>query len=213
MLKTASRFGVRTATAAACLVLLYASIAAAVELKLQRRDAEAGKGRVCVVMDSGGVDIAGTQNDLRFDSTCAGLEQANCVAAKQHGKPLHGSLPTNEPSTFRSLVFALDNVDPMTDGDVYCCDFTIKGEGDGCCQVEMTRVGISDPQGVALDATVKEDRVCLLGEGKAEAVAADFQQAPAEPQEAAPSSSSWLWVAIIAAAVLGVLFFALRRAG
>ncbi len=212
MLNTASRFELRAATAAVCLVLFSASIATAVELKLQRRDAEAGKGRVCVVMDSGGVDIAGTQNDLRFDSTCAGLEQANCVAAKQHGKPLHGSLPTNEPSTFRSLVFALDNVDPMTDGEVYCCDFTIKGEGDGCCQVEMTRVGISDPQGVALDATVKEDRVCLLGEGKAEAVEVDFQQPSPEPQEPA-SSSSWLWVAIIAAAVLGILFFALRRAG
>lgn len=213
MLKTSSRFERRAATVAACAILLSASFASAVELKLQRRASEPGKGRVCVVLDSDGVDVAGTQNDLRFDSTCAGLEQANCVAAKQHGKPLHGSLPANEPSTFRSLVFALDNVDPMIEGDVYCCDFTIKGEGDGCCQVEMTRVGLSDPQGVALDATVKEDRVCLLGEGKDAAVAVDFQEAPAAPAEKASSSPSWLWVAVVAAAVLGVLFFALRKAG
>lgn len=202
----------RNAAAGLVAVLLAATAASAVELKLQRRDSEAGKARACVVMDTGGADVAGTQNDLRFDATCASLTQADCVASEHHGKPLHGSLPANEPATYRSLVFALDNVDPMKDGDVYCCDFTIKGEGDGCCAVEMTRVGLSDPQGVALDPVVKEDRICLLGEGQPAAVAVEFKEEPAAAASAG-TTPSWLWVAIIAAAALAVLFFALRRAG
>jgi hypothetical protein len=60
---------------------------------------------------------------------------------------------------------------------------------------------------------VKEDRVCLLGEGQPAAVEVDFKEVPAEPASASGSTPSWLWVAIIAAAVLAVLFFALRRAG
>lgn len=215
MLNVPSRSEFRAMLGVAVLALAIAAPAVAVDLKLERRSSEDGKSRVCVVMDAQGATVAGTQNDINFDASCASLSQADCVASKHHGKPLHGSIPPSDPSTFRSLVFALDNVDPMAAGEVYCCDFTITGEGDGCCPVTLGRLGASDPTGVALDVTSSAERLCLIGDAPPPPAAAD---SPAERPVAAspaPSSSSpnWLWVVGLAAVVLVVLFFALRRAG
>ncbi len=194
------------------LSLACAASAATVDLTLERKSAAAGKARVCVGMDAKGVDVAGTQNDLRFDPSCASLVKTDCVASEHHGKTLHGSIPASDPTSFRSLVFALDNVDPMAEGEVYCCDFTIEGEGDGCCAVEMGRLGVSDPQGVALDVRAVPDQICLLGNAPPPAAAAAAPQA-ASSAASADSSPSWLWIAVFAAVVVGVLFLALRKAG
>ena len=137
--------------AAAMIVSLAVVSAEAVDFKFDRRSVNGDKVKVCIALDSEGADVAGTQNDILFDEGCASLAQSDCVASKHHGKPLHGSIPANESSTFRSLVFALDNVDPMKDGDIYCCDFTVQGSGDGCCAVEVVRIGASDPQGISLE--------------------------------------------------------------
>ncbi len=190
----------------------FCGSAAAVDLKLERRSSPAGSARVCVTLDSKGADVAGTQNDLTFDSSCATLDPDKCVASEGHGKPLHGSIPANMPSTFRSLVFALDNVDPMVDGDVYCCDFALKEGGDACCAAELSGLGVSDPQGVALDVTAAPGRVCLAGD--AGAPAAPVAKSAPETQSPAPAASapSWVWVVLFAAAVMAILFFALRKA-
>jgi hypothetical protein len=197
------------AAGAVLLALTLAATAGAVDLTLTRKSTEADKVRICVGLDAQGVDVAGTQNDLRFDPTCAALDKADCVVSEHHGKTLHGSIPASDPTSFRSLVFALDNVDPMSEGEVYCCDFTIKNEGDGCCAVTMGRLGISDPQGVALDVRAVPERICLIGDSPPTAAAAE----PPAAAPAAKSAPSWLWIAIVAVAVVGVLFFALRRAG
>ncbi len=193
---------------AALLAVACAAPAFAVDLTMTKKSADEGKVRLCVGMDAGGVEVAGTQNDLRFDPTCASLEKTDCVASDNHSKTLHGSIPASDPTSFRSLVFALDNVDPMPEGEVYCCDFTVKGEGDGCCAVEMGRLGVSDPQGVALEVRAVPDKICLLGDAPAAAPAA----APTTAAAPAESTPSWLWIAILAAVVLGVIFFALRKA-
>lgn len=199
----------RPAAGVLLLALALVAPASAVDLTLTRKSTEAGKARVCVGLDAQGVEVAGTQNDLQFDTTCAALDKVDCVVSEHHGKTLHGSIPASQPNSFRSLVFALDNVDPMAEGEVYCCDFTIKGEGDGCCAVTMGRLGISDPQGVALDVRAVPERICLIGASPAPAAAAEPPPAP----PAAKSAPSWLWIAILAVVVVGVLFFALRRAG
>lgn len=213
MLKPPFRPLAYAAVASAATWLVMTGPAAAVDLKLERRSADGGKARVCVEMDAQGAIVAGTQNDIAFDSTCAKLVQSDCVASKHHGKPLHGSIPPADPSTFRSLVFALDNVDPMAEGEVYCCDFTVTNQGDGCCAVTIGRLGASDPTGVALDVTSSRERVCLVGDAPPPA-AAGAPDAPAEAPAAAPKQqANWLWVVGLAAVVLVVLFFALRRAG
>ncbi len=211
MLNAHDRNVVFAAAFAGAVLLSSAVPALAVDFKLDRRSSDGDKVKVCVGLDSRGASVAGTQNDLVFDESCASLTQADCAASEHHGKPLHGSIPANETSTFRSLVFALDNVDPMKDGDVYCCDFTLRGSGDGCCAVEMTRLGVSDPQGVSLDFQAVPAKLCLTGEGQpAPAAAAVSEQAPA-PQAPA-EGANWRWVVLLGVAVLAVLFFALRRA-
>ena len=195
------------------LALLLASTASsAVELSLERKSSAPGKARVCVSLDSQGEEVAGTQNDINFDNGCASLKADNCVASKHHGKPLHGSVPANLPSTFRALVFALDNVDPMADGEVYCCDFTVEEDGDSCCPAELSGLGVSDPQGVSLDVSANPGRVCLAGDAGAAPAAAMDKPAAASPA-AEPGIPSWLWVVLLAAVVMAVLFFALRKAG
>ncbi len=195
-----------TAVTTAIVLLLATPSLAAITLKLERRDSQPGRANVCVVMESGSTEVAGTQNDILFDSSCASLTKADCVASEHHGKPLHGSVPADDPSSFRSLVFALDNVDPMSDGDVYCCNFQMTGD-DRCCLARMDRLGASDPKGVALDVEVDPGEICLTG-------------APVNPEEAgaqatgpssAPAAPNWVWVAVLAALVVGVLFLALRR--
>ena len=76
-------------------------------------------------------------------------------------KPLHGNTPPNLQSTYRALVFALDNVDPMRDGALYCCEYELTGKGDGCCAVHFERLGASDPVGNALPTTGNPEKLCL----------------------------------------------------
>lgn len=218
MLNLSSRI-CSTIAAAAVVIATAVHPAAAVDLKLERRSAEAGRARVCVVMDAKGETVAGTQNDIGFDPSCATLSQADCVASKHHGKPLHGSIPPSDPATYRSLVFALDNVDPMAEGEVYCCEFAVSSAADGCCAVTIGRLGASDPTGVALDATSSVERVCLIGDAPPPAAGVDPPGAAAAAPPAAaapaptPATPNWVWVVGLAAVVLVVLFFALRRAG
>jgi hypothetical protein len=195
---------------AASLALLLATSfsAGAVDLKLTRKSADGATAQVCVTLDSEGQSVAGTQNDLSWNAGCASLEAAKCVASAHHKKPLHGSIPKSLQSTYRSLVFALDNVDPMADGEIYCCTFDIKGSSDSCCAVEITRIGASDPQGNALDTSATPEEVCLLGDQVPPAAPAPAAEAPSEP-EAGPN---WIWIAAFAAVVLVVLFLALRKA-
>ena len=76
-------------------------------------------------------------------------------------KPLHGNAPANMPSTYRALVFALDNVDPIRDGKLYCCEYELTGGGDACCPVRFERLGASDPVGNALTTNGKPEKLCL----------------------------------------------------
>ncbi len=208
MLNVPAPIKMRALSGAVLLALACATSAAAVDLTLERKSSDAGTARVCVGLDAKGVDVAGTQNDLRFDPTCATLDKAQCAASEHHSKTLHGSIPASDPTSFRSLVFALDNVDPMSEGEVYCCDFTVTGEGDGCCAVEMGRLGVSDPQGVALDVRAVPEKVCLVGDAPPAAAAAPQASSSTAPE----SSPSWLWIAILAVVVVGVLFLVLRKA-
>jgi len=197
-----------------CLAISAVPALATVNLKLERRDSDAGRAKVCVSMDSAGVDVAGTQNEIHFDTSCAALVKKDCVASEHHGKPLHGSIPASDPSSFRSLVFALDNVDPMSDGEVYCCNFTLTDPGDGCCEVTMGGLGASDPTGVALEVTADPGKACLVAAAAAAAVdAAVDAPGAAESHGGGGGTSlpSWMWIALLGVGLLAVLFFALRK--
>lgn len=190
-------------------LLAVPSAARAVNLTMEATKAEAGAVRVCVGLDSAGQKIAGTQNDLVWDGTCAALKANSCAAIPDAKKPLHGNTPPNLPNTYRALVFALDNVDPIRDGALYCCDFEMTGSP-ACCSIKFDRLGVSDPVGNALPVTGQPPQLCLnTGAAAAGAAAAPVAAPPPVAKPAAP----WLWIGLIAAAVVIAVLLAARRRG
>lgn len=183
------------------------AVASAVSLTMESSKSEGGAVQVCVGLDSGGEKVAGTQNDLIWDGKCANLKPNSCAAIAESKKPLHGNTPPNLQSTYRALVFALDNVDPIRDGALYCCEFALTAK-DACCEVRFDRLGASDPVGNALSTTGKPEKLCLATGAEASGGAPP----PAPAAAAAPPSErgNWLWIALIVIAVVLVAGLILR---
>jgi hypothetical protein len=189
-------------------VCLAASRALAVSLTMEATKTAGGTTQVCVGLASDGERVAGTQNDLIWDAGCANLKANSCAAVPDSKKPLHGNTPANLPATYRALIFALDNVDPIRDGKLYCCEFELTGGGDACCAVRFDRLGASDPTGNALTTSGQPEKLCL-------ATGAAAPGAPAPPAAAAPTaptgSSAWVWLLVIGAAVVLVAVLIMRN--
>jgi hypothetical protein len=199
----------RAAAVALALALCGSAMPAfGASLTLDATKTESGSVKLCVGLDSAGQKVAGTQNDLVWDAACANLKPNSCAAVPDSKKPLHGNTPPSLPSTYRALVFALDNVDPIRDGKLYCCEFELTGTGDACCAVRFDRLGASDPVGTALAATGNPETLCLAS-GAAAAGAAPAA-APAPGPAAEKGGGRWLWVVLIAVAVILVAILILR---
>lgn len=203
------RWVMRGALGVALAVLgwMPASPALGVFLSMEATKSEAGPVKLCVGLDSGGQKVAGTQNDLIWDGGCASLKANSCAAVPDSKKPLHGNTPATLQNTYRALVFALDNVDPIRDGQLYCCEFELSGQGDACCPVRFDRLGASDPVGNALATSGNPEKLCLVSGA---AAAAAPPAAPPAPAPAAEAGSQWLWVVLIAVAVVVVAVLVLR---
>lgn len=186
---------------------LAAAPAAAVNLTLEATNSDGGAVRVCVGLDSTGQKVAGTQNDLVWDGSCANIKKESCAAIPDAKKPLHGNVPPSLQNTYRALVFALDNVDPIRDGALYCCDFEITKKVD-CCSIKFDRLGASDPSGNAQATTGVPPQLCLGG-GAAPAAAAE--KPAAAPPAASGGGTPWLWIGLIAAAVVVAALVATRK--
>jgi hypothetical protein len=194
------------AWAALAVIVALPRAADAVNLTMQSSKAESGGVKVCIGLDSAGEKVAGTQNDLIWDSKCASLKANTCAAVPDAKKPLHGNTPPNLQSTYRALVFALDNVDPIRDGPLYCCEFELTGS-DPCCELRFDRLGASDPVGNAQTTTGKPDKLCLA---TGAAAAAPAVPAPAGAPPAPAAGGSWLWIGLIGVAVVLVAILILR---
>ena len=199
--------GVSAMVVAIILVAVPASRAAAIFMTMEASKTESGTAKLCVGLDSGGQKVAGTQNDLIWDAACAKLKPSSCAAIPDSKKPLHGNTPANLQSTYRALVFALDNVDPIRDGPLYCCEFELTGS-DACCAVRFDRLGASDPGGTALSTSGNPEKLCLASGVAASGAppAAPPAPAPKEP----PGGGQWLWVVLIGAVVVVVAVLIVR---
>ncbi|MEO8605940.1 MAG: hypothetical protein ABI629_25445 [bacterium] len=192
----------------ACSALALSVVpAAAVNMTMEATNADGGAIRLCVGLDSTGQKVAGTQNDLVWDGACASLKKDSCAAVADAKKPLHGNTPPSLPNTYRALVFALDNVDPIRDGALYCCDFEITKTVD-CCSVKFDRLGASDPTGHAQATTGVPPQLCL---GGAAAPAAPAVPPPAAQESTPAAGVPWLWVGLIGVAVVIAVLLAMRK--
>ncbi len=105
--------------------------------------------RVCIELKSGRTEIAGTQNDLVWDGSCATLSDGACFSSGEHGKQVSTTIRGSGNSTqLSAIVISLSDTDPIGDVALYCCNF----------QSELTQAGstcpieISDARGSTPDA-------------------------------------------------------------
>lgn len=156
--------------------------------------------RVCVLLKTEGKTVAGTQNDLTWDGTCATLsDKDQCEASPAHGKTLNAAMPPGSPNTLRAFVLSLTDVNPIPDSELYCCNFKSNLSTQGsCCDIGISRLGASTPDGVAIETTGTAGRICL---GEAAATAAP--QAPAAESKQSGGLPPWA-IAVAVAAVLAI---------
>jgi hypothetical protein len=125
------------------------------------------RGDVCIALRSGGAQVAGTQNDLVWDGSCATLSDAHdCRANPDTNKELHGTLhPQGRDFTYRALVLSLSDVNPIPDGVLYCCAFRVEASPGECCSIGVVNAGAADPKGSAIAASGVGSHVCVAASG------------------------------------------------
>jgi hypothetical protein len=60
---------------------------------------------------------------------------------------------------------SLTDVEPIPDGQLYCCTFTVDAAPGQCCDIAVVNSGTSDPQGHALDTSGIGGQLCVAGGG------------------------------------------------
>lgn len=137
---------------------------AAVVLRATSVAVDAGDAaEVCVSLDSGGALVAGTQNELVWDGSCASLPDLSaCQANGATGKQFLGDVAHEPDFTIKALVLSLSDVNPIPDGELYCCRFQIIDAQAACCPVSITGAAAADPSGGKLAVTAGGP-VCLAG--------------------------------------------------
>jgi hypothetical protein len=122
---------------------------------------------ICVDLETDGEAVAGTQNELVWDTNCATLSGlGSCRVSSGHGKDLRASFPNGDGlPPLRAFVFSMSNVDVMSDTELYCCAFTSELVSSGSCAVSVQNARASDPSGKALSATGASGAIVFPGAG------------------------------------------------
>jgi hypothetical protein len=115
-------------------------------------------GTVCVELVGGTGMVAGTQNDLSWDSRCVQISEP-CQANPRTNK----GVVTRKANSglLRALVFSFTDVGPIEDGTLYCCPFRLLSATAGsCCGVDVQRALGSDFGGGAVWASGEGGQIC-----------------------------------------------------
>ncbi len=140
--------------------------AATISVSSASVDAPFEEAEICVSLElRAGEEIAGTENELIWQSSCASIAQESCAPNPAHGKMLTDSLrPGDGGSTsYKALVLSFSDTNPIPAGELYCCRFAANLQSEGeCCQISVVAPGASDPVGreVAV-AAAAPGRLCL----------------------------------------------------
>ncbi len=186
--------------AAVASVVAARATPAAVQLSVSSATvAQAGdSGRICVALSTNGEEVAGTENRLVWDGSCATLPQpkSTCYEAGSHGKQLNWVLVPNTDFTMKGLVLSLSDTDPIEDGVLYCCNFQGEAAAGSCCSITVVAPGASDSKGTAIKSVLgSSGSICTarsqgggpigrvdpgrpLGASNADPLAADARVAP-----------------------------------
>lgn len=153
-----------------CVLLIMRASAATAVVSLQASsvtvDAPGDSAELCVSLSTGGAEVAGTQNDLNWDGDCASLRSENdCAVAGMHSKELHAATRCGD-FCLRAILLSLSDVDPIPDGALYCCRFTVDAAPGQCCSVSVTNSAASDPEGKAISVDGEGAHLCVASDGQ-----------------------------------------------
>lgn len=141
-------------------------------LNLGRVEAGAGQ-RVAVsaTLDTGGREIAGTQNDIEFNPRQVGIAPAadgtpDCTPNRRIGKdatafsflPQGCRAAAGQCTSVRAIVLSVSNVKPIPNGSVlYTCNVAVaSGTPPGGYRLHVTHAAFSSPDGKALTGNVTD---------------------------------------------------------
>jgi hypothetical protein len=149
-------------------LLLAASGAHAVTMQVSdARVSQPGQqAEICVGLASEGQSVAGTQNELVWDGGCATLTEGSCQI-RTAGKQLSTAFPPGTDFTLRAFVLALDNVDPIADGLLYCCNFISELSSTGTCVIRISNALAADPTGKPVQVRAQNGSIRFTGSGSA----------------------------------------------
>jgi hypothetical protein len=185
-------------------LLLAGAAAAQVRIEVDSATVErpGDETRICVRLDSGGAEVAATENRLVWDGTCATgpQEPAQCEVSGEHDKQLFWDYPADQDFAVKALILSLTEVGPIPDGRLYCCAFAVEAAPGQCCPLSVVDPGASDPAGNALEAEGNTGQLC---------VAAAQSEDDDGCQVGAPRGAAWLGLA--GALLLGLLSATSRR--
>ena len=117
--------------------------------------------QICVMFSSNGRQVAGTQNDLVWDGTCATLtDPPPCATAGSHGKQLSKAILSNTSFAFRGIVLSFSDTSPIPDGPLYCCSFEGEANPGACCPITITNALGSEPGGVSVPLSGNTAQIC-----------------------------------------------------
>jgi hypothetical protein len=120
-----------------------------------------GSANVCVWMSGGNNEVAGVQMDLTWDPQCmlpaSGGTRPKCRSNPDTGKTVQSALRGG--STLRAIMISFSDVEPIPDGELFCCEFRIVDNPKGSnCGLSFSNVIASTPRGERTDARVDSGR-------------------------------------------------------
>ncbi len=126
-----------------------------------------------VMLDSGGLPVAGIQNDITFDPltpiAATGGGQPDCTANPATGKSIFtafrpsGCTPGVSCTGIRVLMLSLSDLSPIPDGTLYTCNVAISPSAPpGTYPLLNGHLGTSDPVGNAQPVNGSDGAVIVL---------------------------------------------------
>lgn len=167
------------AAVAAGLVLFVTTGVHAQTARIQAGVAEGEPGQSVtfeVVLDSGGLDVVGTQNDITFAPetpiTVGAQNRPSCTAnpaigreASQFAFQPPNCVGSGTCTGIRAIILSFSNLDPIPDGSVlYTCTVQIANDApDGNYDLSVTGASSSDASGNALPTEGQDGEVIVSG--------------------------------------------------
>jgi len=146
--------GLPVLAATICLLLLAAPATAATFFTQPINAAPGQEADVCIWMSGGNNQVAGVQMDLTWDSNCMTPPAGNrprCRSNPDTGKTVQSA--ARGASTVRAIMLSFSDVDPIPDGELFCCGFRIAASPpEGQCSVSFSNLIASTPTGQRTDA-------------------------------------------------------------